>query len=84
MLDGNVQIFDDLRVVRDLGDELVVKFVGVEIVQAQPLHAVDLAQLAAELGEAAATVKVRAIARDVLRDDDELMAAGFGEPARFR
>ena len=84
MLDGNVQIFDDLRVVRNLGDELVVKFVGVEIVQAQPLHAVDLTQLAAELGEAAATVKVRAIARDVLRDDDELMAAGFGEPARFR
>ena len=56
-----------------LVDKLVVKLVGVQVVQPYPLDAVYLRKLAAQAGKTALAVDIRAVAGDVLRDDDKLL-----------
>ena len=73
MLNGDVEILDDLVVRGQLVDKLVVKLVGVQVVQPYPLDAVYLRKLAAQAGKTALTVDIRAVAGDVLRDDDKLL-----------
>lgn len=51
VLDGNVQIFDDLRLVGDHVNELVADLIGVEIVQPDPMHALDGTELGQEPGQ---------------------------------
>ena len=75
MLDGYIKILYYLGVRRYLVYELVVKLVGIGVVQPYPLNAVYLAYPAAELGKAALTVKIGAVARYILRDDDDLLNA---------
>ena len=73
MLDGNIQIFYDLGVLRDLVNKLVVKLVRIGVVQPYPLNTVYLAYSAAELGKASLAVEVSPVAGYVLRDDDDLL-----------
>ncbi len=79
VLDGDIQIFDDLIVLRDLVDQLVVELIGVEVVEPDPLDALDLRKLLTELRKAAFPVEIGAVARNVLRDDDELPDAVGGK-----
>ena len=83
MLDGDVQILDDLGVRRDLVNELIVELVGIEVVQAQPLHALNLREPAAELRQHVLSVEIGAVAGDVLGDDDELLRPVGSELPRF-
>ena len=73
VLDGDVQILDDFGIVRDLVDELLVKLVHIQIVKPQPLDALDLRELPAQLGQTAFPIEIGAVAGDVLGDDDELL-----------
>ena len=72
MLDGDVDVFDDLRLRGDELYELVVELVGVEIVQAYPAQAVYLHELAQERGEARPAEEIETVVREVLGDEDEL------------
>ena len=76
VLDGNVQIFDDLRLVGDHLNELVADLIGIEIVQPDPMHVLDGTELGQELGQGALPVEVQAVAGDVLGHDDELFHPG--------
>ena len=83
MLDGDVQIFYDLWVLRYLIDELVVKLIGIGVVQPYPFDAVYIAYPAAELGKTSFAVEVCSVARYVLRDDDDLLDAVRSKVARL-
>ena len=83
MLDGYVQIFYYLGIGCDLVDKLIVELIGIGVMQAYPFNAVDLAYPAAKLCKAAFSVKIRAVARYILRDDDDLLHAVSCEVARF-
>ena len=73
VLDGDVEILDDLVLIRDEVDELVVHDLGVEVVQADPADALDLHKLPQQQRKTRPAVEIRAPARDVLRDDDQLL-----------
>ena len=83
VLDGDVEILDDLVLICDEVDELVVDDLGVEVVQADPADAVDLRQLPQQPRETRPAVEVHAPAGDVLRDDDQLFHAERGEVSRL-
>ena len=83
MLDGNVQILDDLRLGREDINELVGHLIRVEIVHAHPDDAVNFAQLRQQRRQTALAVEVQPVAAGVLRDDDQLFHAGRGKLARF-
>ena len=75
MLDGYVQIFHYLGIGCNLVDKLIIELIGICVVQPYPFNAVNFAYPAAKLCKAALSVKVRAVARYVLRDDDDLLHA---------
>ena len=79
MLDGDIQIFDNFGVGCNLVNKLIVYLVGVEIVETEPLYALNVAELPAKLGKAALAVKVSAIAGQILSDKDKLFNADFGQ-----
>ena len=83
VLDRDIQILHDLVVARDLVNQLLVELVGVEVVEPDPFDPLDLAQLAAEPREAPLAVEVGAVARDVLRDDDQLFHPVRGQIPRL-
>ena len=73
MLDGDIQIFDDLVIGGDLVNQLVVKLVGVQVVETDPLYPLDFGQLTAQGGKTPLAVQVGAVAGDVLGDDDQFL-----------
>ena len=74
MLDGDVQILDDLRLVGDGIDQLIIDLVGVEIVQPHPMDAVNLAQFPKQrCQKPLAAGKIRTVAAGVLRHDDQFL-----------
>lgn len=83
MLDGDIQIFYDLGVLRDLVNELVVKLIGIGVVQSYPFNSVYPAYPAAQLGKTSLTVKIRSVTRYVLCDDDDLLDAVRSEVTRL-
>ena len=83
VLERNIEVFYDLRLLSDDVDELVGDLVGVEVVQADPCE-IQLAQLAQQLGQQALVLRqVHAVLGDVLRDDDELLDACVRERTRL-
>ena len=83
MLNGNVHVFDDLRLRRDHVDELVGHFVRVEVVDAYPVELFDPAQLPQQLRQLSLSVKVNAVAAGILGDDDKLLYAVLGKHPRL-
>ena len=75
MLNGYVEILDYLVVVGYLIDKLIVKLIGIGVVEPYPLDAVDIRELSAQLGKAAPAVKVCTVTGYVLRDNDKLFNA---------
>ena len=78
MLDGYVQILDYLALARYYVYELVVQLVGVEVVQAYPIYALDFAHF----GEQARKVpagEVAAVAGQILRDQYDFPVSVTGE-----
>ena len=83
MLERNIEVFYDFRLVCDNVDQLIGDLVGVEVMQANPGE-VQLAQLAQQIGEQALVLgQVHAVLGDVLRDNDKLLDACLGECTRF-
>ena len=83
MLNGDIQILDDLRLSGDDVDELIGDLVGIEVVQPNPLDAVDGAQLGQQLCQRPAAVQVQAITGDILGHHDEFFHPGFRQVAGF-
>ena len=73
MLNGDVQILDDFGIFRNLVNQLIVKLVGIQIVQADPDNALDFRELSAELGKAPVPVQVRAVTGDILGNHNKLL-----------
>ena len=83
VLERNIEVFYDLRLLSDDVDELVGDLVGVEVVQTDPCE-IHFAQLAQQLGEQALVLRqVHAVLGDVLRDDDELLYACIAQRTRL-
>ena len=82
MLDGNVKVGNDLFLFGDGIDQFFGDLVGIEVVQTDPVE-VELAQLAQQRRKLMFAVEVRAVARDVLRDNDEFLHARGGKLARL-
>ena len=74
MLDGDVQVLDDLGLPGDDVDEFVVDLVGIEVVEPNPMEG-QLAELSEELAQTAAAVEVGAIPGNVLGNDQQLLHA---------
>ena len=83
MLDGDIQIFYDLVIGGDLVDQLVVKLVGVQVVEPDPFNTLDFGQLPAQSGKAPPAVQIGAVAGDVLGDDDQLFYPVGGQIPRL-
>ena len=81
MLDGQIEIRQDLLVPLHGGDEVVGDALRVSVHDADPLEAWDLVQLVQQLADAAGLAPVLAIGGGVLRHDDKLLDALTGQPA---
>ena len=80
MLNRNIQIFHDLRLLGHGLDKLVVDLVGVNIVNTDPVKSFDLAQLMEQLGQQALMSRqVGAVAAGVLRHHNQLLHTGIGQ-----
>ena len=83
MLDRNVHVVDELRLGRERVQQLVRDHIGVEVVHADPVEALNAAQLVQQEGKARRAVQVRAVAARVLRNDDQLLDAAVRQILRF-
>ena len=75
MLDGDVQILDDLGLLRNGVDQLLSDLVRIQIVEPDPVE-VQPAQLPQERRQLVFAVQVRSIPGDILGDDQQLLHAG--------
>ena len=83
MLDGNIQIFDDLRLVCQNVDQLLRHFIGIEIMYPDPDQPVDFAEPAQQLRKLPLAVEIETVAAGILRDDDQLLDAVGRKLLRF-
>ena len=83
MLDGNIQIFDDLRLVCQHVNQLFGHLVRIEIMHTHPDKAVDGAELLQQLRQLPLAVQIDAVAARVLRNDDQLLDAAVRQILRF-
>ena len=81
MLDGQVEVRQNLLVALHGGDELVGDALGVSIHDADPLNAGDLVELVQQLTDAARLAPVLAVGSGVLRHHNKLLYALTGQPA---
>ena len=81
VLDGQVEIRQDLLVPLHGGDEVVGDALRVSVHDADPLEARDLVQLVQQLADAARLAPVLTVGGRVLGHDDELLDALTGQPA---
>ena len=82
VLDGDIQVGNDLLLPGHGVDELLRHLVGIEVVEPDPVE-VQLAELPQELRQLVLPVEVGAVAGDVLGDDDELFDPGGGQLRRL-
>ena len=76
MLDGDIQVFDDLGLRGDDVDHLLGDLVRVEVVEPYPVDALDFTQAPQQLGQqVVVTLQVQAVAADILGHDDQLLDA---------
>ena len=75
VLDGDVQILDDLGLLRNGVDQLLSDLVRIQIVEPDPVE-VQPAQLPQERRQLVLAVQVRSIPGDILGDDQQLLHAG--------
>ena len=83
VLEGDVEVFADLRFGGHHLDHVVGEGRRIGVVQPDPLDAVDAAEPAQQFGQHAASVEVDAVIGRVLRDDDQLADPAGGELARL-
>ena len=81
MLDGQVEVRQDLLVPLHGGNERIGDPLRVGVHDADPLDALDLVQLIQQLADAARLAPVLAIGGGVLRHDDKLLDTLTGQPA---
>ena len=76
MLNGDVQIFDDLRLRGNHVNQFIVNFVRVDVVHPNPVQAVNLAQLPQQLGKQPLVLReIRAVAAGVLGHHHQFLHA---------
>ena len=74
MLDGNIQIRQDLGFLCDGIDQLIGDLIGIEIVQTDPLE-IELAQFTQQLCQLMLAVEVRAVTGDILCNHQQFLHA---------
>lgn len=79
MLNGDIQIFDDLGLFGDDIDELLIDLIRIEIVEPDPVE-VHPAQRSQQIGQTALPIEVGTIAGDILGDDHKLPDAALSQP----
>ena len=83
MLEGNVEVFADFRLVRHDLDHVVGEPRRIGVMQADPLDTPDAAQLREQIRQPAAAVEIDPVIGRVLRDDHQFAHAAGGQPPRF-
>ena len=83
VLQGQIDVFDDLVLACHHVDQLVRHAVGIAVENADPAEAVDFAQLLEQLRELRRAVQILSVAGGVLSDDVELFHALRGKLTRF-
>ena len=83
VLQRDVDIRTDLRIVRHDAQDVLGEAGGIAVVQADPLDAVDLGQLLQQPCQAAFPVAVKTVVSRILGDDDQLPHALGGQAAGF-
>src|SRR5581483_12325136 len=84
VLERHVEVRADARLARDQPEEAVGHVLRVQIEEAEPRDAVDFEERLEEALEVGAVVAVVAVARQVMRDERQLLDAAVGEAARLR
>ena len=84
MLDGNVEIGQDLFLPGHRVDQFLGDLVRIEVVQADPVDAADGAEFTQQFRQLVAAVQVDTVAGDVLGDDDQFLHAAAGQLLRLR
>ena len=79
MLDGHVDVLDDLGIAGDLGDQAVGHVARVAVEEADPVDALHGLELREELVEDELLVEVESVGGGVLGDEVELAGAVAGE-----
>ena len=83
VLQRDVDVGADLRVVGHQAEHILRKAGGIAVVEPDPFDAVDLRELLQQAGQAAFSVAVEPVVGRVLGDDDEFLHALGGQAARL-
>ena len=83
MLERDVEVFDELRLRREHVNQLFADGLRVEVMDTNPVEAIDLAKFTQQLRQLPRAVEILAIAAGVLRDDDQFLHAVLGERLRL-
>ena len=84
VLQGEINVFADLRLRRDGFDELIGKKAGIRIENPQPTHPFHLAEHPKQPGERGGPVEIAPVIRTVLCDEVDLLHARRCQPLHFR
>ena len=77
MLDGDIQILDDLLLGSDHIDQLIIDLVGIQVMYPHPMNAVDTAQLTQQFRQKPLMLReIRSVAAGILGDNDQFLDTG--------
>lgn len=83
VLERNIQVFADFRLIAHCADHVIGELGRIGIVKPEPFDSVDAAKPAQQVAEPAFTVKVQPVIGRVLCDDDQLFYSAVGQSLRF-
>ena len=83
VLERNIQVFADFRLIAHCADHVIGELGRIGIVKPEPFDSVDAAKPAQQVAEPAFAVKVQPVIGRVLCDDDQLFYSAVGQSLRF-
>ena len=84
MLDGNVQILDDLGLLCHHTDEFIIDFIGIDIVDTNPMNPIDSGQLPEQLRQQPPVAgKIGSVAAGILSHHNQFLHTGIGQHSGF-
>ena len=80
VLNGDVQIFHDFGFLCHHPDEIIIDFIGIDIVNANPVNPIDFRKLTQQLRQQPLVFRqIRAVTAGILRHHNQFLHAGAGQ-----